>query len=74
MHPGSSVSARWAAESKLNTPQGAPSPVSLRRLRRTVQVLIRKQPAQNTPETHDSVYVLPDPASRGEARATIAAG
>jgi hypothetical protein len=72
--PGASVSARWAAEANLSAPDGAPFPVSLRRVRRTVQVLIRKQPAQNTPQTHDSVYLLPDPASRGEAQATIATG
>jgi hypothetical protein len=48
--------------------------VSLRRLRRTVQVLIRKEPAQNSQDTHDSVYVLRDPATRAEARETIAQG
>jgi hypothetical protein len=63
----------------LGVPRGvavpaAPVPVSLRRLRRTVQVLIRKEPAQNTRETHESVYVLPDPASHAEAQDTIAQG
>ncbi|WP_239396370.1 hypothetical protein [Frankia sp. CiP3] len=51
-----------------------PGLVSLRRLRRTVQVLIRKEPAQNSQRTHESVYVLPDPATRTEATATIVQG
>jgi len=37
--------------------------VSLRRLRRTQQVLSRK-PAQNTQQTHDNTYVLPDANAR----------
>lgn len=72
--PRSSVAARWPIEAGLSTPNGAPFPVSLRRIRRTVQVLIRKQPAQNTEETHDSVYVLRDPAIRAEAQQTITKG
>ena len=48
--------------------------VSLRRLRRTVQVLIRKEPAQNTQQTHDTVYVLGDPAGRDDAPETIVRG
>ncbi|MEU9840694.1 hypothetical protein AB0C69_15880 [Actinomadura sp. NPDC048032] len=48
--------------------------VSLRRLRRTVQVLIRKEPAQNTQDTHDDVYVHGDPQLRGEVQDTIAQG
>ena len=72
--PGNSAGARWSVDAKLTTQEGAPFPVSLRRIRRTVQVLIRKQPAQNTPETHDSVYMLPDPAVRAEAQKTIATG
>ena len=48
--------------------------MSLRRVRRTVQVLIRQQPAQNTEETHESVYVLRDPAARTEAQQTITQG
>jgi hypothetical protein len=72
--PAASTGARWAAEAKLATPDGAPFPVSLRRIRRTVQVLIRKQPAQNTSSTHDSVYLLGDPATRAEAQKTIATG
>lgn len=48
--------------------------ISLRRLRRTVQVLIRKEPAQNSRDTHESVYVMRDPATRDDAAATIAQG
>ncbi len=48
--------------------------VSLRRLRRTVQVLIRKEPAQNAHQTHDTVYMLRDPASRDAAGETITQG
>lgn len=72
--PGPSVVARWSIDAGLSTPKGTPLRVSLRRIRRTVQVLIRKQPAQNTEETHDSVYMLRDPASRAEAQQTIAQG
>ncbi len=52
----------------------APPNVSLKRLRRTVQVLIRKEPAQNTERTHDDVYVLGDPQTREEVQDTIAQG
>jgi hypothetical protein len=72
--PGPSVVARWSVEAGLSTPEGTSLRVSLRRVRRTVQVLIRKQPAQNTEQTHDSVYVLRDPAARAEAQQTIAQG
>jgi hypothetical protein len=51
-----------------------PAEVSLRRIRRTVQVLIRKEPAQNSTEVHESVYRLADPATRDEAQQTIAQG
>jgi hypothetical protein len=53
---------------------GNPVAVSLRRLRRTVQVLVRKEPAQNSREVHESVYVLPDPATKEAANETIAQG
>ncbi len=67
-------SRRWASEVKLATGDRMPEQVSLRRLRRTVQVLVRKEPAQNTQRTHDSVYLLPDPATRAEAQQTVVAG
>ena len=63
--PGDSLR-RWAASAGLGAP-GGPGQVSLRRLRRTVQVLIRREPAQNTAATHEQVYVLRDPATRPEA-------
>jgi hypothetical protein len=48
--------------------------VSLRRLRRTVQVLIRREPAQNSRRTHESAYVLRDPAALPEAEQVTAQG
>ena len=70
--PGDSVR-RWAASAGLASP-GGPGQVSLRRLRRTVQVLIRREPAQNTAQTHEQVYVLRDPATRPEAEQVTAQG
>ncbi|RKM73927.1 hypothetical protein COO55_18910 [Rhodococcus opacus] len=37
-------------------------------------MLIRKEPAQNTYEVHDTVYMLRDPSGREAARETIARG
>lgn len=70
--PGDSLR-RWAASSGL-ADDGGPGQVSLRRLRRTVQVLIRREPAQNTARTHEQVYVLRDPATRPEAEQVTAQG
>jgi len=53
---------------------GEPFWVNLRRLRRTVQVLVRKEPVQNSEQTHELVYVLPDPTARGEAEQVAAQG
>lgn len=53
---------------------GTVGSVSLRRLRRTVQVLIRKEPSQNSQQVHDTVYMLRDPASQHDAGETIARG
>ncbi|MEV1174630.1 hypothetical protein [Nonomuraea sp. NPDC049784] len=47
---------------------------SLRRLRRTVQVLLLKEPAQNTQATHENVYTLPEAAMSDSAHTTIARG
>jgi hypothetical protein len=63
--PGDSVR-RWSDIAGLTCP-GGPGQVSLRRLRRTVQVLIRREPAQNTDQTHEQVYVLRDPATRPDS-------
>jgi hypothetical protein len=70
--PGDSLR-RWAASGGLAGP-GGPGQVSLRRLRRTVQVLIRREPAQNTDQTHEQVYVLRDPATRPGAEQVTAQG
>ena len=51
--PGDSLR-RWASSAGL-AGDGGPGQVSLRRLRRTVQVLIRREPAQNTARTHEQV-------------------
>ena len=48
--------------------------VSLRWLRRTVQVLIRREPAQNSEQTHESAYVLRDPATLPEVEQVTAQG
>lgn len=71
--PGDSMR-RWAAGAGLAGPDGQPLEVSLRRLRRTVQVLIRREPAQNSEQTHESAYVLRDPAALPEAEQVTAQG
>jgi hypothetical protein len=48
--------------------------LSLRRIRRTVLVLMRREPAQNSAATHENVYVLPDPVIAVAAAATISEG
>jgi hypothetical protein len=53
---------------------GGIKPVTLRPLRRTVEVRIRKAPAQNSQAVHDSVYVLRDTATPEAAADTIAKG
>ena len=71
--PGDSMR-RWAAGAGLDGPDGQPLQVSLRRLRRTVQVLIRREPAQNSQQVHESAYVLRDPAALPEAEQVTAQG
>lgn len=45
------------------------TPATTRECHLTVQVLIREEPAQNTAQTHESAYVLGDPATRrGQSR------
>lgn len=48
--------------------------VNFRRIRKAVNVRHRRQPNQNTRDTHDAVYVLADPHSAVEAEAVIARG
>jgi len=71
--PGDSMS-RWAAGAGLAGADGEPLQVSLRRLRRTVQVLIRREPAQNSQQTHESAYVLRDPGALPEAEQVTVQG
>jgi hypothetical protein len=71
--PGDSMR-RWAASAGLAGSDGQPLQVSLRRLRRTVQVLIRREPAQNSQQTHESAYVLRDRATLPEAAQVTAQG
>ncbi|MFB9466410.1 hypothetical protein [Streptomyces cinereospinus] len=46
----------------------------LKRIRKTVNVLHRREPGQNTQDTHDSVYVLPEPQVQQAAVPVIAEG
>ncbi|MEU2770879.1 hypothetical protein ABZ628_29660 [Streptomyces diastaticus] len=57
----------WLNETGLT---GAP----LRRTRKTVNALHRREPGQNSQETHDSVYVLPEPQVQEASVPIIAEG
>ncbi|MFF0408029.1 hypothetical protein [[Kitasatospora] papulosa] len=46
----------------------------MRRLRKTVNVLYRREPGQNSQDTHDRVYVLPEPQVQEAAIPVIADG
>lgn len=48
--------------------------VNLRRLRKTVVVAHHRQPSQHNQDTHDQVYVVPDPRTREDAAPVIAEG
>jgi hypothetical protein len=72
--PGGEAARQWARQAALREGAGTPKAVGLQRLRRPVQVGIRKEPAQNSAETHESTYVLPDPAAFEQAQDTIAQG
>lgn len=61
------AAARWAEQ------QGLPGKV-LRRGRKTVNVVHRREPGQNTQDTHDRAYVLPDPQTHQAAVEVITAG
>ncbi|MDO2387028.1 hypothetical protein QRB41_27320 [Mycobacterium avium subsp. hominissuis] len=67
------VVARFTDIADLTDAAGAPLHVSLRRLRRTVQVLHRS-PRQNTDTTHESAYVLADRNARGDTQDIVADG
>jgi hypothetical protein len=57
-------------------PWGTPDlhPISLRKLRRTHQVLFDRSPAQNTRETREDVYLRNDSTAPGLAYEAVAAG
>ncbi|MEU6603500.1 hypothetical protein ABZ922_00170 [Streptomyces shenzhenensis] len=46
----------------------------MRRTRKTVNVVHRREPGQNSQDTHDSVYVIPEPQAQQAAIPVIAAG
>ncbi|WP_158991291.1 hypothetical protein [Streptomyces griseus] len=48
--------------------------VNLRRLRKTVVIAHQRTPTQHTRDTHDGVYLLPDPRTHAEAAPVISAG
>ncbi|WP_326612279.1 hypothetical protein OG949_25720 [Streptomyces scopuliridis] len=48
--------------------------LNLRRLRKTVVIAHQRQPTQHSQDTHDQVYVLPDPRTHAEAQPVIAEG
>lgn len=57
----------WARRAGLD---GSP----MRRTRRTVNALHRREPGQNTQDTHDRVYVIPEPQAQQTAVPVIADG
>ncbi|MFC8829470.1 hypothetical protein ACFT9I_29470 [Streptomyces sp. NPDC057137] len=61
------AASHWARKAGL---PGAP----MRRLRKTVNALHRREPGQNSQDTHDSVYVLPEPQVQEAAIPVIAEG
>ncbi|MER8066966.1 hypothetical protein ABTZ59_01420 [Streptomyces sp. NPDC094034] len=46
----------------------------MRRTRKTANVVHRREPGQNSQDTHDSVYVIPEPQAQQAAIPVIAAG
>ncbi|MFF3246879.1 hypothetical protein ACFYWY_24810 [Streptomyces sp. NPDC002870] len=48
--------------------------LNLRRLRKTVVIAHQRQPTQHSQDTHDSVYVLPDPRTHAAAQSVITDG
>lgn len=69
----------WGAPHGKNTkcpPWGAPNlhPISLRKLRRTHQVLFDRSPAQNTRQTHEDIYLRNDSTAPEQAHETVATG
>ncbi|MFG3227605.1 hypothetical protein ACGF07_22875 [Kitasatospora sp. NPDC048194] len=48
--------------------------LNLRRLRKTVVIAHQRTPTQHSQDTHDGVYVLPDPRTHADAQPVITAG
>ncbi|MFD5147110.1 hypothetical protein [Streptomyces sp. NPDC058401] len=48
--------------------------LNLRRLRKTVVIAHERQPTQHSQDTHDAVYVLPDPRTHATAQPVIVDG
>ncbi|WP_371787135.1 hypothetical protein [Streptomyces albidoflavus] len=55
------------------TEAGLPG-ASMRRVRKTVNVVHRREPGQNSQDVHDRVYVLPEPQAHAAAMPVIAEG
>lgn len=53
---------------------GSGASLNLRRLRKTVVIAHQRQPTQHSQDTHDGVYVLPDPRTHADAQPVIAEG
>ncbi|MEH0396226.1 hypothetical protein OG322_25615 [Streptomyces sp. NBC_01260] len=53
---------------------GAGLNLNLRRLRKTVVIAHQRTPSQHSRDTHDTVYLLPDPRTHAEAAPVISAG
>ncbi|MFG2945813.1 hypothetical protein [Streptomyces adustus] len=53
---------------------GAGLKLNLRRLRKTVVIAHQRTPSQHSRDTHDAVYLLPDPRTHAEAALVISAG
>lgn len=56
-----------------HTAAGLPG-ASMRRIRKTVNVIHRREPGQNSQDVHDRVYVLPEPQAQAAAVSVIADG
>ena len=65
---------RLSRRTALTGDDGKIRPVQLQPLRRTVQVRLHRSPAQNSRDTHDSLYVLRDASTSAHAADTVARG
>ncbi|MFE9394761.1 hypothetical protein [Streptomyces flavidovirens] len=67
------VGLRQGLMKEWHTEAGLPS-ASLRRIRKTVNVVNRREPGQNSQDVHDRVYVLPEPQAHAMAMPVIEEG